>query len=85
METQMPTQVHTLAEQQLPSLAVTVNGKPTEVAAGWTVHDFLASKRLSDGMALVELNGAILARPAYGETTLRGGDTLEVVHAVGGG
>lgn len=67
------------------ALNLTVNGRPSEASPGWTVHDFLASKRLSDGMALVELNGAILARAAYGETALRDGDRLEVVHAVGGG
>ncbi len=83
MEAQTATRSWT--EEPTPPLAVTVNGKAVAVAAGWTVHDFLASKRLSDGMALVELNGAILARAAYGETALDEGDTLEVVHAVGGG
>jgi len=82
-EERMETRTHTGATTS--SLTVTVNGKPVEVAAGWTVRDFLASKRLSDGMALVELNGTILARRSYGETLLREGDTLEVVHAVGGG
>ena len=83
MEPQTTTRSWT--EEPAPPLAVTVNGKLVEVAAGWTVHDFLASKRLSDEMALVELNGTILARTAYGVTSLREGDQLEVVHAVGGG
>ncbi len=85
METRTRTQPQPHSEEPTPPLAVTVNGKAVAVAAGWTVHDFLASKRLADGMALVELNGTILARPAYGETVLRAGDALEVVHAVGGG
>jgi thiamine biosynthesis protein ThiS len=87
LEERMDTQTQTTAPigTEARCLDVTVNGKPVEVAAGWTVHDFLASKRLSQGMALVELNGTILARAAYGETPLRQGDTLEVVHAVGGG
>ena len=87
LEERMDTQTETTAPigAEAPCLNVTVNGKPVEVAAGWTVHDFLASKRLSHGMALVELNGTILARAAYGETPLRQGDALEVVHAVGGG
>ena len=66
-------------------LAITVNGKPYAVPAGSTVHDFLASKRLADSMAIVERNGVIVPRAAYGETALAAGDVLEVVHAVGGG
>jgi sulfur carrier protein ThiS len=64
LEERMDTQTQTTAPigAEAPCLGVTVNGKPVEVAAGWTVHDFLASKRLSHGMALVELNGTILAR-----------------------
>lgn len=66
-------------------LALTINGKEVTVPTGWTVHDFLASKQLSDGMAIVERNGDILPRAAYGETPLAAGDRLEIVHAVGGG
>ena len=65
--------------------AVVVNGKPLAVPPGTTVSGFLAGKRLADGMAIVELNGTILDRDAYPGTTLRSGDQLEVVHAVGGG
>jgi sulfur carrier protein len=34
---------------------------------------------------VVELNREILARDAYGETPVQDGDTLELVHFVGGG
>ena len=64
---------------------VMVNGKPLDLPAGTTVSAFLTGKRLTDGMAIVELNGTILGRDAYPATTLRPGDQLEVVHAVGGG
>ena len=67
------------------TVPVTVNGKPLDVPAGTTVSAFLTGKRLTDGMAIVELNGTILGRDAYPATTLRPGDQLEVVHAVGGG
>jgi thiamine biosynthesis protein ThiS len=36
-------------------------------------------------MAIVERNGEIVPRGAYGDTPLQAGDQLEVVHAVGGG
>ncbi len=67
------------------AITLTINGKDVSVPDGWTVHDFLASKRLSDGMAIVERNGEILPRAAYGDTLLAAGDRLEIVHAVGGG
>ena len=67
------------------AMALTVNGKPMAIPAGWTVRDFLASKGLADPMAIVERNGEIVPRAAYAETALTDGDRLEVVHAVGGG
>lgn len=66
-------------------LTLTVNGKPLAVAADWTVHDLLASRRLTDAMAVVERNGVILNRSAYAKVALADGDRLEIVHAVGGG
>ena len=50
-----------------------------------TFHDFLAGKRVTDDMAIVERNGEIVPRGEYGDTRLEAGDRLEVVHAVGGG
>jgi thiamine biosynthesis protein ThiS len=67
------------------AIELTVNGKNVSVPAGATVHDFLASKKMTDAMAIVERNGEIVPRGEYGATTLSAGDQLEVVHAVGGG
>jgi thiamine biosynthesis protein ThiS len=68
-----------------PAITIIVNGKPREVAAGATVHDLLASRKLSDSMAIVERNGIILPRDSYATTNLAADDQLEIVHAVGGG
>ena len=62
-----------------------VNGKPVTVPSGSTIHDFLAGKRMTDAMAIVERNGEIIRRTAYATVHLEQGDQLEVVHAVGGG
>jgi sulfur carrier protein len=67
------------------SVEILVNGKPASVPMNATVHDFLASKRMTDAMAIVERNGEIVPRRNYGNTPLEAGDRLEVVHAVGGG
>ncbi|HEU5434264.1 MAG TPA: sulfur carrier protein ThiS, partial [Thermomicrobiales bacterium] len=55
------------------------------IAAGSSVSDFLASRRMTDAMAIVELNGIILRRHDYPAAMLAAGDRMEVVHAVGGG
>ena len=45
----------------------------------------LDSLDLHPGMVVVELNGEILERERYGDAAVREGDTLELVHFVGGG
>ena len=67
------------------TIEVVVNGKSATLPTGATIHDFLASKKMTDAMAIVERNGEIVPRGEYGATTLSAGDRLEVVHAVGGG
>jgi thiamine biosynthesis protein ThiS len=68
-----------------PTIEFVANGKTLSLAAGATILDFLASKGMTGQMAIVERNGEIVPRTAYGDTHLAPGDRLEVVHAVGGG
>jgi sulfur carrier protein ThiS len=49
-----------------------------------TVHDFPAGKRMTDAMAIAELDGEIVPRGEYGSTPLQSGNLLEVVYAFGG-
>jgi thiamine biosynthesis protein ThiS len=67
------------------TIDIVVNGKAASIPTGATVHDFLASKKMTDAMAIVERNGIIVPRGKYGVTELQPEDRLEVVHAVGGG
>lgn len=67
------------------TIRVRVNGKDREVARGLSVRSFLESLGVHPGMVVVELNREILQRDRYGETDLSQGDTLELVHFVGGG
>lgn len=64
---------------------IIVNGKSVSVPDHSSIHDFLASKHLTGAMAIVEHNGVIIPRGAYSSTVISPGDTIEVVHAVGGG
>jgi thiamine biosynthesis protein ThiS len=66
-------------------IRVRVNGKDREITRGLTVRGLLESLELHPGMVVVELNREILERDSYGETDVSPGDTLELVHFVGGG
>lgn len=74
-----------MAQQTAATIEVVVNGKSVILPEQSTVHDFLASKKMTNAMAIVERNGIIVPRAAYDSTILARGDQLEVVHAVGGG
>ncbi len=67
------------------TIEIVVNGKNVHVPEQSTIHDFLASKRMTGAMAIVERNGEIVPRGDYATTRVAPGDTIEVVHAVGGG
>lgn len=71
--------------QDTTTLRVRLNGKDRDVDAGHSVRSLLESLELHPSLVVVELNKEILARDAYGETPVREGDTLELVHFVGGG
>ena len=73
------------SENATTRVEIMVNGKRISISPDSTVHDFLASRRMTDAMAIVERNGEIVPRANYGATALHAGDRLEVVHAVGGG
>lgn len=67
-------------------LSVVVNGDPREVPAGSTVTSLLASLDLNPRLVVVERNRVILRdRDAFPQVELASGDTLEIVHFVGGG
>jgi len=66
-------------------MRIQLNGEPFEMADGQTVADLLVRLDLTGRRVAVELNLDIVPRSQHGETVLHEGDTLEVVHAIGGG
>ena len=66
-------------------IAVRLNGKPRQIEAGLTVEELVASLGLNPALVVVELNREILSRGRYGEIGVQDGDTIELVHFVGGG
>lgn len=66
-------------------MQVTINGKPTAVVTGSTIQNLLDQLRLDCQQVVVERNQDIVPRQRFGEEFLAEGDTLEIVHFVGGG
>ncbi|UYV16307.1 sulfur carrier protein ThiS [Porphyrobacter sp. ULC335] len=66
------------------SKSITLNGAPHRSAAT-TIADLVRELDLAPEKVAVERNGAIVPRSTLAEAPLAEGDTLEIVHFVGGG
>ena len=69
----------------MSDLRVVVNGDERRVPGPATILDLLAHLGLDPRTVVVELNREIVRRPRLGETPLAEGDSVELVHFVGGG
>ncbi|MDF3053441.1 MAG: thiazole-phosphate synthase [Geminicoccaceae bacterium] len=69
----------------MSQLSIIVNGETRKVPGPATVADLLRHLQLDPRTVVVELNRQIVRRPRLAETNLADGDTLELVHFVGGG
>jgi thiamine biosynthesis protein ThiS len=69
----------------MSELRVVVNGEERRVPGPATLLDLLAHLGLDPRTVVVERNREIVRRPRLGETALAEGDTIELVHFVGGG
>lgn len=69
-------------------LTLILNGQKRtfeELAASANLADLVAALGLKADRIALELNGAIVARNAWGDLPLKDDDRLEMVHFVGGG
>ncbi len=66
-------------------MRIEVNGKARTVERGRTVRALLEELGLDPRLVVVERNREIVRRDALDEAELRDGDSLEIVHFVGGG
>ena len=64
---------------------IRLNGEPRTLDPGASIADLLRLEGLADRRVAVEVNGAIVPRSRYAETSVAPGDKLEIVGAVGGG
>ena len=66
-------------------MRVKINGEDREVDDGLTLTALLGSLQIRPGRVVVERNRDIVPRDTYSATLINDGDTLEIVHFVGGG
>lgn len=64
---------------------MTVNGEQMDMAAGSTVAGLLSRLGLDPFRVAVERNLEIVSRDRFEATVLAEGDSIEIVHFVGGG
>jgi len=69
----------------MSELRLTVNGDPRLVPGPATLTDLLTHLRLDPRMVVVELNREIVRRQFLSDRPLKDGDSVELVHFVGGG
>ncbi|HET7039728.1 MAG TPA: sulfur carrier protein ThiS [Gemmatimonadales bacterium] len=68
-----------------PTIRIQVNGEGRAVPGGLSLLELLGSFGLDPRTVVVELNREIVRRPALAATPIRDGDSVELVHFVGGG
>lgn len=75
-----------LQVESAATVTLTVNGSSHYIRPGTTLALFLVNLGLDPRMIVVELNRTILRdRDRFDSVILETGDTLELVHFVGGG
>ncbi|MFI5234833.1 MAG: sulfur carrier protein ThiS [Gemmatimonadales bacterium] len=66
-------------------LSLTVNGESRELPGPASLADLLAHLKLDPRTVVVEHNRRIVRRPELPGTPVANGDSIEIVHFVGGG
>jgi len=66
-------------------MRLTINGDQRTIDHAASVEELLCALSLDPRAVVVELNRAIVRRPALATTPVADGDVIEIVHFVGGG
>lgn len=64
---------------------ITLNGEPYRIDGPLSVIDLLARLDIDPRRVAIEHNFTIIRRQTFPDTTVRGGDRVEIVNFVGGG
>ena len=66
-------------------MEITLNGESKHIPTGTTAARLIELLDLTGRRLAVEVNEAIVPRSTYDGYTIRPGDKVEIVHAIGGG
>jgi len=66
------------------SITIQLNGEERSFSAS-SLTDLIAELGLEQRMIAIELNLEVVPKSLYGETPLKAGDRIELVHMIGGG
>jgi sulfur carrier protein len=66
-------------------IAITLNGKAREIEAPENITAMLEAMNVNPKQVAVAVNGEVVRRVEWGKVTVREGDAVEIVRAVGGG
>ncbi len=62
-----------------------VNGDEIEIKDSATVKDLIIHLSLTEKRLAVEVNECIISKSRHNSTLLTANDTIEIIHAIGGG
>jgi sulfur carrier protein len=66
-------------------LSATINGSLEKLNVGCTILALLSEKKLDSSHVVVEYNRVIIPKHDFGTTVVKNGDSVEILHFVGGG
>jgi sulfur carrier protein len=64
---------------------ILLNGTPTAIPDLQTIAQLLEDNGLASRRVAIEVNGTIVPRSEQATRSLQAGDSVEIVHALGGG
>ncbi|MDH5765197.1 MAG: sulfur carrier protein ThiS [Gammaproteobacteria bacterium] len=66
-------------------MLITLNGKEKSLNENTTLIHLIEELGIADKRIAVEINHEIIPKSKYANYAVRDGDTIEIVHAIGGG
>ena len=66
-------------------MQISINGEKEDIAEGLTLLELIEARGLAPNPVVAELNFDIVPAQAFADVRLNPGDSLELLHFVGGG
>jgi sulfur carrier protein len=74
-----------VCDQEFLKMQIQINGTPTTVPDAIRMAGLIDHLGLTDRRLAVEVNRELVPRSRFADHELRAGDSVEIIHAVGGG